>query len=126
MHRIFIVICDVYSNTYCTCLHISSLGLVHCLSLSYPLWQHCIILFTGGLGNCMYVHLYERKEDFMHAHCCRHTVEVLFSFTHMCIFFLFFLYTCVGTCGFLVFVSSVFVSPLLTLSVLLQHCALLL
>lgn len=33
MHRIFIVICDVYSNTYCTCLHISSLGLVHCLSL---------------------------------------------------------------------------------------------
>lgn len=67
----------------------------------------------------------ERKEDFMRAHCCRHTVEVLFSFTHMCIFF-FFLYTCVGTCGFLVFVSSVFVSPLLTLSVLLQHCALLL
>lgn len=23
----------------------------------------------------------------MRAHCCRHTVEVLFSFTHMCIFF---------------------------------------
>lgn len=90
MHRIFIVICDVYSNTYCTCLHISSLGLVHCLSLSYPLWQHCIILFTGGLGNCMWekrgfyactlLQAYSRGFVFIHAH-----VHFFFIFSlHVC------------------------------------------
>lgn len=92
-------------------------------SLSYPLWQHCIILFTGGLGK-----LYVREKRIL----CMHTVAGIqqrFCFySRTCAFKkkkkIF--YTCVGTCGFLVFVSSVFVSPLLTLSVLLQHCALLL
>lgn len=87
---------------------------MHCLYLRYLLQQHYIILIHWRFRK-LYVR--EKKILCVCVGAGRRVYNrgfVFILFIHMC------MYACVcvyvGTCGFLVFVSSVSVSPLLTLS----------